>query len=515
MDNRAMSWRVVAVVAVVAGTVAALVAIELVRPWAGAPIAYDTAASTLHFDRLLSGQHLEAALSTTPKPWLTLVDGTLYAVTGSWTAIAWATIAAFAVAVGLAAALAQRIDGLVAASFAAAALIASAALLGDVALSLATAWALAGCLAAAVALAADQPRLALAGIALLVACLARIETLILPVVAGAALLGLTVRSRGREDDRLPGAAWLLVGIPFVAVPLMCIHDWLLTGDPLYWAGVAARYSELTLATVPGPVDVARLLVGLVVGLGGLTVLAALGVVRLASGRAPWLAAGLLIVAAGVASALLVLALRGVFVAARYTLPIELAIVLAAAFGLAVISVELVGRVRALRDAQEGGLPTLSAGSAIAVGAGLAVLLSGGLGSLERELRIDVRDQQQFTRNLEAARPAIEDALAAGNGGDVATGVRLLVPVAARPRLSLDLDLPLTEIGSTNPATLDPAAGIPAPGQLVLHDAHGDPDADEYDPFETLEPRDLGPVTLVPVANDPDAGWWLVEVTASD
>jgi hypothetical protein len=538
MDNPAMSWRSVAVVAVVAGTVATLVAIELVRPWAGAPIAFDTASSALHFDRIVNGQRLEAALSTTPKPWLTFIAGSLYALTGSWTAIALATIAAFAVAVALAAALAQRIDGLVAASFVAAALVSSVALLGDMAISLATAWALAGALAAALALAADRPRWALAGLALLIAGLARIEMLILPVATAAILGALTVRARrassGPEGGPAsgtaagpPAAAWLLVVIPLLAVPVMFLHDWLLTGDPLYWAGVAARYSEQLGTAVPGPVDIARLLVGLVVGLGGLTALAALGLARLATGRAPWLAAGLLVVGFGVAVALLALAVRGVFVTGRYALPIELAIVVAAAFGLAAISVEVAGRIRALREppaGAEGGPRTgadgravgqaLSSGVAIAVGAGLAVLLSGGIGALDRELRVDVRERQQFSRNLEAAGPAMADALGAAAGDAATTGARLLVPVAGRTRLSLDLGLPLTEIGSTNPATLDPAAGVPAPGQLVFHDEHGDPDSEAYGPFETLVPLDVGAVTLVPVANDPEAGWWLVSVRES-
>ena len=66
---------------------AVAVAASAIRPWIAAPPAFDTAASVLHFDRIVAGRHLEQALSTTPKPLLTILYGLVYSATGDWRAL--------------------------------------------------------------------------------------------------------------------------------------------------------------------------------------------------------------------------------------------------------------------------------------------------------------------------------------------------------------------------------------------------------------------------------------------
>jgi hypothetical protein len=67
---------------------AALVLIGIViRPFATGLVAFDGASSVLYFDRIVSGQRLEAFVNTTPKPLLTLVYGVAHSLTGDWRAI--------------------------------------------------------------------------------------------------------------------------------------------------------------------------------------------------------------------------------------------------------------------------------------------------------------------------------------------------------------------------------------------------------------------------------------------
>ena len=94
---------------------AATIAIGLViiRPFTDAPVGFDTQASVAYFDRLVAGQRLEQALTTTPKPLITLTHGLLH-IGGDWRPIVWATLLVHAVAAGLVGLLAARAAGLVA-----------------------------------------------------------------------------------------------------------------------------------------------------------------------------------------------------------------------------------------------------------------------------------------------------------------------------------------------------------------------------------------------------------------
>src|SRR5918911_258013 len=73
----------------------------LARPFAAASIAYDSQASTLHFMRIVEGRELESFVSTTSKPFLTVVFGGLFELSHDWRSLAWATLLAHAGAVTL------------------------------------------------------------------------------------------------------------------------------------------------------------------------------------------------------------------------------------------------------------------------------------------------------------------------------------------------------------------------------------------------------------------------------
>ena len=128
-----------ALVAVLAAVFIASVAVaaSAIRPWIAAPLAFDTAASVLHFDRIVAGRHLEQALSTTPKPLLTILYGLVYSATGDWRAISVAALGAWGLCVAGGTLLAWRLGGAIAAVFTGVSLVVSPRLL------LETSWALA------------------------------------------------------------------------------------------------------------------------------------------------------------------------------------------------------------------------------------------------------------------------------------------------------------------------------------------------------------------------------------
>src|SRR5689334_4884648 len=118
------------------------IAFVVIGPFRAAGVGFDTAASVLHFDRIIDGRHLEALVTTTPKPLLTAIDGSLYRLTGEWRPLVWVSILSYAAAIAGAALLALRIAGLRAAAFAAVALLGSGVLLVDTAQAYASSWAL-------------------------------------------------------------------------------------------------------------------------------------------------------------------------------------------------------------------------------------------------------------------------------------------------------------------------------------------------------------------------------------
>ena len=193
-------------------------------------------------------------------------------------------------------ALVSRITGPVAGAFSAVAVLAAPTLLFDVGYALATPWALLGWVAAGPAVTAERPRYGLAGLALLLATLARIETL---VVVGLALSVLAMASIARWP--VPRRAWLVPLIALGALPVMCLHDWLLSGDPPLWSTVAVRYSQTTDLAVLSPREVMLFLAGRYAATGAVTLLAMFSLARLIVGRRYALVVGLPGLGPGVAT----------------------------------------------------------------------------------------------------------------------------------------------------------------------------------------------------------------------
>lgn len=472
-------------------------AAELARPFRGSSIAFDSQVAVLHWQRITGGQVLEMFVTTTSKPVLTVAYGLLHAISGDWRAVAWAAILVFALGVAAASLLAWRVAGPAAAGFAAVALAGAGSLAFDVGHALAMPWALAGWAAAGLAVTSDRPRHALAGVALLVAALARIETLVLVAAIGLALAAVTAMGRST-----PRRAWLTVVVPLAALPVMCIHDWLLARDPFLWLAVAARYSVITDLAVLSPLEVISLLVSRYAALGGLALLAALGVASLIRRRdhaafGP-IVAGLLGLGPAMAAFLVVLALRGTFVSDRYAAPIDVAVVLAAAIGIAAI------RLAPAEGSSSQPLPARwrPLGTAV-IGAIAAGVLVWPTGLLAPALRSAVADNLASAADLGRVVPALDEVLARRRAVE---GVpRLAVPGTLGPRIAVDLAMPLTAIANTDAIDEDTLT----PGLVIFHHRRAERRPSLHSFLEIDAPAVIRGIRLEPIAADPERGWWIV------
>jgi hypothetical protein len=491
-----------------------LVGAWVIRPFSAGPVDYDSAASVIHFDRIVSGQHLEAFVTATPKPLLTVMYGLVHAVVPDWRAISWLAIGGLAVALGLASLLGDRLSGPVAAGFATMGVLGSGPLLIDVARSYAVVWALIGWLIAGLALTGPRRHYALAGSALLLASLARLETLVLVPIAVVLLVGDRVAARDRRSPLPAGAWWLL--LPIAAVPIMLVHDQLLTGNPWFWTTVAQHYSDANPAAVRTPIQVAGNLISHSRIQAAISLLGFVGIAVMLRERRWPIAAGLLGLSLGTAVFLMVLAARGIYVSPRYITSIDLALIMAAAIGVGRLRIPSLWRVSIRRAVS----PAFTLGMLAIVGATIAVALSAPFGPLDGRTRTVIRRERVLTEHADAALATLDHWLDATPGsrsssGDVSLGARpatghpsLLVPALMQPRMALDLDVPLSNIAGLTPDHATPG-GLLQPGQIIFHDRRGDAPADGYLALELDRPSDLGELTLEPLVSRSADRWWVL------
>ena len=270
---------------------------------------------------------------------------------------------------------------------------------------------------------------------------------------------------------MPGRAWL-ISIGLLALPVMFVHDLLLIGDPFFWTTIASTYSAAaeSAGRLPSLVAIARQLAALALGQAAVTILAVIGAAVLAA-RAQWaILIGLVSLGPGMAAFLLVLAARHTFVDPRYFVPISVALIFAAAIGVSTLRIPdlapLLGRLRA--QGSWTALDRSAASTAVMtlVMAAIAVMFSPTIAPLDQAARARIASARHLARTADLALPEIRaallDATAAG------TTLQLFVPVPVRPRVAVDLDLPLRQVGSYRDPRAWVAAG-PTPGQMILID----------------------------------------------
>jgi hypothetical protein len=510
-----LSYRGMSVAGLFCGALA--IGAWLARPFATASIAFDSQVAVVDFSRLLAGRHVTEFLSTTPKPLLTFIFGPLELLTHDWRTLAWATLLAFAFGVVLTAELARRMSGTAAWAFVGVGLAGSGALLFDVGYSLAIPWALVGWSVAGLAVSRPQPRYGVAGVALLLATLARLETVLIislaVIVLAACELPFIARAlERRRIGRPPRRAWLIL-IGFGALLVMGLHDLLIYGDPLFWSTVASRYSAGD-PNVLSPLALFRLIGKHYLEIWPLVILALVGAWRLIRVQAWAVVLGLVAMGPGMAAFLLFLAFRRISVPDRYLAPIDISAIVAAGIGTAWLLGLALARVQhRLGKARRRTRP--SKAGAIGASALLAIVVAWPTGILDAGLRTSVDGSLALAADLDQMMPslrAIVDRTPGAQTVPMAKGTAplLLAPRAYQPRLSLDLGVPGTMLGDVS-AWASSAGSHPIAGQFIVHDLNADGSAAAFGPYETSVAITLDGVRIVPVASDPLRGWWITEI----
>lgn len=508
----------------VAGIAALLIAFVVARAWLAGTNDPDSMSSVLYFQRLISGQRLEVTVLTTPKPLHTLVYGVSWALFHDWRAIVWETIAVHAAGVALATRLATRLAGIPAGVFIATALIVSSTEFAEVSQANSLPWALTGWLVAGLALTSSRRRFGVAGLALFLAGMARLETWLIMAAATAIIVAIGIpRNRSRAPAGWPttrAALPLLLG--WLAVPVQLLHDYLVTGNALYSTSVPLAYTSLVtpnLVAMP-PLRFAHSLIERYGATPWLILLAAVGIIYLARQRRWTVVFGLAGLVAGSLVLIATLALRAVFISERYYEEPMLGILFAAALGsgAVIIGLTAVARTRGARPLLLAAIWTIGS-----IGAGGAAMAIAGPGPVTPALAARIVALQAASSNLEAVMPRLRQLVAAAGTAapaamPVRKGVTVVDPAAAtlyvpRPlqrRIAIELGVPLTRLADSSVfRTVQPSA-ILRPGQYIYHDPLVDGPAGAYRLLEITGPTALGSVRLVPV-EDPAGGYWLVRV----
>lgn len=510
------------------GLVLAVAALEawLVRPFAGGPAASDAASSVLYFDRIVAGRTLEAWLNTTPKPLLTLVYGVLHRLDPSWGLVSLSAVLAGAVGVVLAAEVARRLAGLPAAAFVIVTLAGSVALDTEMSWAFGLPWALLLWSAAALMMIGTTRRPAAAGAFLLLAALVRPETfIVLAVAAGGLVLAWT------RGPRPPGRLWLVM-IGWLALPVMCLHDLLLTGDPLWWLSVAPHAVVVgggRARSLPGTI---LLTLGHVKSMWILVALAIAGGLLLVVRRA-WVAVvGLIALGPLVFAYTWALSARHIQVLTHYFHPADMAIVVAAgvAVGAGLDAIVrwlgspdrtggLVGRVGGRRVGA--GRPGVALLTIVAVLVSLAAVntsafrSAGARNSIGLESRLDARVTALLPviRAGLPARAAIDTPARGSMGSPDDAAVVLSIPAHLLPRMAVDLGLPLTRIAVIGGGRVDLAAGYPAIDSVVYLDGLIDPASvgPGTASLRVSVATVVGAVQIVPIHVDPAERVWIVAI----
>jgi len=495
---------VAAVLATATGLFAGAVVAILCVPWRVGAVGFDSAASVLYFERIVARAPLEAFVGATPKPLLTVLYGVLYGLTNDWRSIGLVTVLSLAAAVGLTAWLVARVSGPAGAGFVAIAILGSPLLLQDVALAYATPLALLFLAVAGIALVGPRPSPAVAGLALLLATLTRFEVIVLSAVALVAVAGAWL-ARRRGLASVPGP-WAVVPLllGWLALPIMAIHDVLLTGDIFYWLEVSARYSRENPASVR---TVGELLAFVIQRYRPELPLVALAVVAIwwsARGRAIPVAIGLTSLALGVLALVLLLAARGTYVSTRYFLLIDLSIDVAAAIGVGAIVAVIVRRLPSGTA-----IPRVAEAGAAVLAIALAFVLLRPWAPLAANQQRAIDGQVGASANADTV--AVVIGAPSPSSRCLTPGGSLVVPGLMTPRLAVSMRRPLTSFRSL---TVDPSGAIvppPAPGDVVVHERFLDRSIAIPPTLESGAPIDVPGARLEPLLADAGAGLWIYEV----
>ncbi|HVA87013.1 MAG TPA: hypothetical protein VNF73_11960, partial [Candidatus Saccharimonadales bacterium] len=330
-------------------------------------------------------------------------------------------------------------------------------------------------------------------------------------------LGPDRRPDRHRDSRSPRVGEIVgVLLALAALPVAMLHDWLLTGDPLWFLSVPADYTAIYDAGLRpiDPVRFAGTFAAHEAGLLPLVVVAIVGLAALTRARERLMAAGIGALAVGVMGLLFLLAARATYISNRYYEPIDLAVLPAAAIGAGVIAaIAGVALPRLGTDAQRRRAGTRSTTLGVVLAAFavvVALALTWAPLPLDRRATAELDNVRQASVNLarvipDARAPLLDGAVRQGDvpaqagapAADLRT-VALLAPSRDVSRIAVELNTRMTLVGDLYAFLLRWGIGGLRSGQYVLHDAAADRPVALFAPFEldgSEETTNVGAVTL--------------------
>ena len=146
---------------------------------------------------------------------------------------------------------------------------------------------------------------------------------------------------------------------------------------------------------------------------------------------------------------------------------------------------------------------------------VAIAASAPFAPLDPATRRTVATQRTVGQNIRAVEPLIRSDLEA-SGAASGDGALLVAPGLWTPRFIVGLGLRIPDVSAPKFDASGEAyvPGLLRAGQLVYHDRAGDPANGLAAAMESGGPVAVGGYTLLPVASDATAGWWLFKVTAA-
>jgi hypothetical protein len=225
---------------------------------------------------------------------------------------------------------------------------------------------------------------------------------------------------------------------------------------------------------------------------------------------------------GVAAFLLVLAGRGTYVSPRYFAAIDIALLLGAGVGLGAIAIWARDPLRR-RVGVRWLVPLTIAAAVMAAGGASWPIpsLDASFRSSARAPRLQAERDARVVPVLACALDAIPDARTFPPEAETnlldstLSSTVVLVAGLERPRLSVELGVPLDKISGTPPGVVEPGPDYLPYGRLVFHDRRASRADSAYTSLEVSEPTADSSTTLVPLLADDAAGIWVLRIDRTD
>jgi hypothetical protein len=202
---------------------------------------------------------------------------------------------------------------------------------------------------------------------------------------------------------------------------------------------------------------------------------------------------------------------------RYLMPIDIGLIFAAGIGLGALDVPAV-RAWLTSEHRHAALARLQPLLAILGGAVLALCLAPSWprdAKTRAAVRAQVVEQVAVSRAFAKLAEASPGLPTWRDGKPADARPLVLLPARLFTQGVVDLDLPLWAVDKLRLPLVAPDQGLPEPGTVIYHVRRGEKRAKLWSSIEVTEPTIRGPLRIVPLYVDEDAGIWIVRTDAAD